>query len=224
MCDHVEGVSAPKKRPRSAAYWWSVVRLEAIAIVFLSCGFLLPTPASSAVKCSCPSVAADGEGNSSCSAAESNNRCTIDYNLFAERELRAAEFLNKSGTVTVQARPDQGIDVLSTLNGQEFVAQVALYLSIAAIDQLTSRPETINSDSVVQLINLVINEYQETLLQAFREPASPDASPEVLLSNDNIVISRGCLEIMRDGLWMMFKAYWSPARDIARCGGPDLVP
>src|SRR5689334_12269066 len=65
------------------------ISLVAIVIVTL----MPPLPARAAnVNCSCPSVAADGIGNTSCSTAESNGRCTIDFNTFgAAREERARD-------------------------------------------------------------------------------------------------------------------------------------
>jgi hypothetical protein len=42
------------------------------------------------IQCTCQSVNAVGEGNSSCSTAESNGKCTVDFNQFPNFALERA--------------------------------------------------------------------------------------------------------------------------------------
>lgn len=195
------------------------------AVMILLLSVFAAAPAQAEVKCSCPSVAADGEGNSSCSAAESNSRCTIDYNLFAEREQRAADFLNGlDGNLSMQAIPDQGVDVLTRLNDDQLTKQVTLYLSIAAVDQTINQGDSISPASILSSVRFLIDGKRQEIERAFRVPADPLEAHQLITDEDNVVISRGCVEVKTDRLWMMFKAYWSPARALPRCGGRDLRP
>ena len=49
----------------------------AISIVLLLC-----SRASAEVRCTCPTIPADGHGNTSCTGSEENNRCSLTYNQF----------------------------------------------------------------------------------------------------------------------------------------------
>lgn len=65
---------------------------------------LVPWPTlAGEVQCNCPSVPAEGTGDTSCSATESNEVCTIDFNTFAiEDEQAALELLSDATTLPIR--------------------------------------------------------------------------------------------------------------------------
>src|SRR5712664_547457 len=109
--------------------------------------------AQAKVQCSCHTVSADGEGNTSCSVAESRGRCTIDYNLFGPAsEKRAADLLTQHGVAKIKLpdlnlSPDESLQMLSSKGGEELQDALLIYIAVATGDQRSRRPETIPESS-----------------------------------------------------------------------------
>lgn len=180
--------------------------------------FLIANTTEAAVKCNCPTIDAKGEGNTSCSASESNNECTIDYNLFAEREQRANNLLNNAGVNLLVPNPRANSIDLRNLHGSRRVDAVILYMSVAA-----SAQGSLVSTKLKHIVQRLRNNFSTTINQAFT-PVPPSSSKTILVNNSNVVISSGCVEMRVPGLWVMFKAQWSPFRAMPRCGGRNLKP
>jgi hypothetical protein len=198
----------------------------------------LIAPAEGKVQCSCPKVNADGEGNTACSVSENGNRCTVDFNLFGrESEERAAELLRKNGAVNLSPpNPDLSCDeALQQLNfkdGKELQDAVMVYLAVAFGDQLSRRHETVHVNSLGELVKAMQSEeFGRRVQEAFSVQARKQWSdyPDEKLRNaardipvqavGSATISPGCIEFQTsDGLWLMFKANWSPARSKPGCG------
>ena len=195
-------------RPSSRAFVFS-------AICWLALGI---STASADVKCSCPTIDAEGEGNTSCSASESNNKCTIDYNLFAEREQRAAIMLRSKDISFLQPPPQLNSLQLGTLQYQQRVDAVILFMSVAASAQ--GQPV---STALAELVNRLRDNYSRDIEQAFL-PVPPNRTGRIFRDTQDVVISSGCVETRVSGLWVMFKASWSPFRQAPRCGARDLQP
>ena len=111
-----------------------------------------PAPALSTNQCTRPRVPATGEGNTSCSASEANGRCTVDYNVFSERESRAAAFLSRAGISSVFV-PDPRLDVvvgMAQLQGEpnKLTDAILIYLTVA----LSAQPAASDLTSVARQI------------------------------------------------------------------------
>ena len=187
--------------------------LYSIAVFFLYFGV---ATANAGVKCTCPTIDAEGEGNTSCSVSESNNKCTIDYNLFAEREARAAQLLAEFNINLALPHPNLSSASLPSLSSQERVDAVILFLSVAASSEGASI-----SYELMTIIDTLRWQYSWLVEQAFGQQGS---STGILVNDHDVVISHGCIEMSVAGLWVMFKASWSHFREAPRCGGNDLRP
>jgi hypothetical protein len=96
---------------------------------------------------------------------------------------------------------------------------------------MVSHPESISAQQIGELIEYAKENYSDQINAAFvdhfqlYDPLSPapDQIP-VLFADSNIVVTPGCVEIRVDELWVMYKAFWSPARASPQCGGSGLMP
>ena len=186
----------------------------------------------SAVQCSCPTVSAEGEGETSCSAAESSGLCTIDFNLFGEeREGRAASFLSEHAGIDVE-RPNP---FSTTEDGLRFAEEngtlpgvVLLYLVVAASSQaertenfrLLDRFEEIRNE-IFEVPSEIEKAFDVSQLERWRTVPDKELSPDSLrvIERPNMILSPGCVEVSIGEVWVMFKTWWSPARITKRCGG-----
>src|SRR5262249_43737061 len=119
----------------------------------------LGSTANAKVQCSCPKVAAEGEGQTSCSAAESGGRCTIDFNLFgAESEKRASELALRSGArrgynLNPQYDTDLAMQAIGGLRDEDAQGAILVYLMVALGNQTARVPNTVRLESVKDLIS-----------------------------------------------------------------------
>jgi hypothetical protein len=198
---------------------------------------MLPSLAWSAVQCTCPRVLANGTGNTSCSAAESNSRCSLDFNLFGpEREQRAAELLAQHTGVDSSYRPPAGLNSVEALRAAEAAGQdslvetVLLFLTVALGNQTATES---SSRDLAQLREIAAKlrsaEFSGRLVETFGSAASgtwasrsdaelAGASAGPSWSQGGAIGAPGCVEIRTGDLWLMFKAAWSPVRLLPRCG------
>lgn len=197
---------------------------------------LVPMPVSAKVQCSCPKVPADGEGNTSCSASENSGRCTIDFNLFGpESEKRAVELLTQYGKTRIEP-PEPGVSAVEWLNTrtpQQLVDAVLVYMTVAAGNQKARSPNAFPLDGLRELVEVIRSDSLSKLVSsAFGQDAqkkwstySDESLRGRAIPFDNIrgaVVSPGCVEFTTtSGLWVMFKASWSPARVTPGCGGRE---
>lgn len=194
---------------------------------------LFCAPVHAENNCSCPTVTADGRGDSSCSAAEASGQCTIDFNIFPpEREQRAFDLLKAAGKAPVSLPPagENSVDAMYTASANGQTVEVLLvYLAIAAADQAETHPGTFDPQALGEIAAQVSDVGKDAINQAFsaeaakqfsaNKPLSPgDAKSLVMLSADGLIITPGCVEVNRKGLWVMFKANWSPAALAPGCG------
>ena len=197
---------------------------------------LMSSPVSAKVQCSCPTVSADGEGNTSCSASESAGRCTIDFNLFGlESEMRAAELLNNLGLKGLRIpdptlSPSQSLAELSSSREEGLVDAVLIYMTVAAGNQYARIPQSVPLKSLTELVEAArSNDLKRLIYEAFGRGARQewlsysDKDLTIRAIRDErvgrAIVSPGCIEFTTsDGLWIMFKTNWSPARIVPRCG------
>jgi len=197
---------------------------------------LMSISASAQVRCSCPKIPADGEGNTSCSAAESGGRCTVDFNLFGrDSERRAADLLSKYGRREATP-PDprlSAVDALKALSSrdrQQLVDAVCVYMVVAAGNQSARVPQSVPLDGLRELVDAVssdelimsieaafnleaLNHWSKVTDEELRRGTIP------VHTVGRAIVSPGCIEFTtRGSLWMMFKANWSAARLAPSCG------
>jgi hypothetical protein len=199
--------------------------------------FCLASGVGAETRCACPQIPAIGVGNTSCSAAESGGRCTVDFNLFGpDREGRAAELLAGSG-VSGLIRPDPNADAVNGLlnaasSGPGALRDtVLLYLMVSRADMDATPGAIIRSIGTSFRENAALG---EAINESFGRGAIEDythTSDAALLRSFRMrrielpdlgvaTFSPGCTEIAGRGLWVMFKAAWAAARLSPRCEGP----
>ena len=181
----------------------------ALIVFFFTLMMMGPTHAE--VKCSCPTIKAGGEGNTSCSTSESGGRCTIDYNLFGTRENRAASILQQVLKRKFTAYSDLNThDALhQAAERNEIPQQVLLYMLVATVDQLSSYDNTVPIKSFPE-IQTQVEIYSDQIVKAFSLQklsyfADLDAQrmsdpTHILLDHNGVVISYGCMSVQTSDL------------------------
>jgi hypothetical protein len=197
---------------------------SALALIVAAMPVIFSAPAHAATQCACPKVAASGVGNTSCSASETNDRCTVDFNIFFEREARTLAFLSKAG-VGIKA-PDPNLNALLALSlvknePNQLADAIILYLTVA----LSAQPNASDLTKAVQSIASTVRS------PAISSRLAREFDPDVrgVLPSDNNPIENfggtrgrllpGCIELFADNTWVMFKTSWSPYAGTPRCGG-----
>ncbi len=202
-----------------------VRRPAALALILASIAAISTTPARAATECACPKVPASGVGNTSCSASESNGKCTVDFNIFFEREARATALLSKAG---VQLRvPDPSLSAsvgLAQLKNEpnQLADAILIYLTVA----LSAQPNANELNQVVQRIASTVRSgtISSRLVTAFDPSAGAGLPRSDNPPLDNFDGTRGrivpgCIELFAGDTWVMFKTNWSPYAATPRCGG-----
>ncbi|GIT93332.1 hypothetical protein JANAI62_37610 [Jannaschia pagri] len=202
----------------------SIFKLFHISL-FFGVMVTVATNAKADVRCKCPSISAEGEGNSSCSANESGGTCTIDFNLFGVREVRASEFLSEQLEPNFQPFPNQNtVDSLRQAEESGILFdQVFMYLNVAAISQGTRNPESVPLSEIESLFSLA-SEFQKEIEFAFSQQVFGQVMSgslvfptDMFVDMGEVVISPGCVEILHSGQWLMFKTHWSLAAEAPGC-------
>jgi hypothetical protein len=212
--------------------------LKVLIFLVLTLFSLASIHAQSKVQCSCPKIPADGEGNTSCSAAESGDHCTIDFNLFGrESEKRAADLLARYGggdlkLPDLDLSPDESLQSLSLKGGQELQDAILIHIAVAAGDQKSRLRDGFPPSSFGELVrtfrsNKAISQLIEVNFSlAAREEWSKYSNEDLRASKKKVptetvgetTVSPGCIEFkVGESVWMMFKVKWSPARIKPRC-------
>jgi hypothetical protein len=194
------------------------------------------------IQCTCPSIAAEAKGNSSCSATETGSRCTIDFNRFPDfLESKAAEDLSKALDEGVNF-PPEGVDksfaeseesaaVLSeairvateSKNDDGFNQLLLIYLTIAVASRTDA--ENVykgNADFFSDLRN-VVSAQSASLQNAFKIPDAVPAIEGVVVGRAeygkvSLIFTPGCVEARSGEIWVMYKTYWASAARLPRCG------
>jgi len=192
---------------------------------------LVLSAAEGKIQCSCPKIPADGEGNSSCSTAEVNSRCSIDFNIFGlEAENRAASILAKAaGTpITIPPQGPSTVETLRTLRPEQVVDAVLVYLAVAAGNLVGRDSKYLNEAAFKALVDSV-RKSSSSIGQAFDSSGAAKwvgisdedlrQRPDYSVARDGfLLIAPGCVEASLPGnTWVMFKANWSPARVFPQC-------
>jgi hypothetical protein len=199
-----------------------------IFLILITCASSV-SDSSAGTRCKCPSVAAVGEGNSSCSASESNGQCTVDFNVFAEREDRSIELLRNSNALDgldhqffIPDKNSNSNDVLRRAGelGQNSMADTILVYSLVALSAQQNR-ESFSRE--VRSITRAIQENSSRISDFFRPPGDLlplDERPRDEINTENVrgLLAPGCIELRVDDVWVMFKTYWSSLREEPRCG------
>lgn len=192
-----------------------------LAMLILS---LVTSQAFARTQCTCKSVNAVGEGNSSCSTAESNGKCTVDFNQFPPQVLqRAGDLLRRAEPSFSPATLDQNLDASFVLKGtrdaQHLADTIVLYMTIAVSTQVNGRPVLSYETSDLRSLLAFAKEQRELLDTIFRKPTNSGRSDtRTFSSGGRFVYAPGCLDVQLPmGLQVMFKAAWSPAAERPRC-------
>jgi hypothetical protein len=196
------------------------------AMTILAIAFsVVALSAQAAVKCTCKTILADGEGNTSCSAAESNNRCTVDFNqFFQDRADRAFAMVRDVPGISATLPSAFENPVVALARAPEKAPVVNVYLMIAAASLQSRFPGTFPSSDVRSLLSQV-GQQRQRIEEAFstRQMEEWGRTPDANVGNfdvstlGDVTIAPGCVEVSSGGRWVMFKAAWSPARVVPRC-------
>ena len=175
-------------------------------------------------QCTCQSVNAVGEGNSSCSTAESNGKCTVDFNQFPPVVLnRAADVLHSADQTfsanIIDRNRDASFVLLETRDAQQLAETIVLYMAVAVTMQTSGKPVLAYESSDLRDLIAFAKEKRELFDSLFRKPTGYGRSESGTHgSGISFTQAPGCMDVMLPrGLRVMFKASWSPAAVNPRC-------
>ena len=177
-------------------------------------------------QCKCESVDAVGEGNSSCSAAESNRKCTIDFNQFGQdAQQRAYSVIRQVEPMFsphLSHRPVEASDVLTrdTRSAKELADTVVLYMAVAVTAQSGNRPSLSYDNGDLRALVALASDKKELFESVFRNESRLFGGRGVGTHsfNTRYTYSPGCMDIqLPRGLRVMFKTNWSRAAEMPRC-------
>jgi hypothetical protein len=197
-----------------------------LALILASIAAISNTPARAVTQCACPKVPASGAGNTSCSASESNGKCTVDFNIFFEREARAVALLSRAGVQLRVPDPNSSATLgLAQLKNEpnQLADAILIYLTVA----LSAQPNANDLNQVVQRIASTVRSgpISARLVTAFDPtggaglPGADNPSLDNFDVNTRGRIVPGCIELFTGDTWVMFKTNWSPYAAAPRCGG-----
>jgi hypothetical protein len=183
--------------------------------------------AQAEVKCKCKNVDAVGEGNSTCTVAESGGKCTIDFNQFAPSAIsRASAALGRAGqgnrieVRTLQVdRPEEAAQTLLRAGGDDklLAHTAAAFMAIPATSQLQGRDQHPGVDA--DLAKLA--EFADKNSRLFQEVFATDRITNQRSGNEvgvTYVVTSGCMELrLPRGLDLMLKIPRSPSALFPRC-------
>jgi hypothetical protein len=175
-------------------------------------------------QCTCQTVNAVGEGNSSCSTAESNGKCTVDFNPFPAPVLtRAAAVLSSvdsSFSVSfTDANRDASFLLNQTRNAKQLAETVVLYMAAAATMQTDGNPALSYESSDLSALIAFAKSAPDLFESVFRKESQYGRSESgTHRSIASYTVAPGCMDIVLPrGLRVMFKAMWSPVAANHRC-------
>jgi hypothetical protein len=193
--------------------------------------------ADSTVRCTCPTVRADGFGSTACSANESANRCRVEFNQFPDEVVQAAaSALRQSGETLaplLRGRDESGSDFyarLAALDEDARARAVLVYVGVAA-----ARDEHWDKVRVDALVKAVLRDpaTRRRVADAFGREALEGAVAGRVpaaaarrdgggtggygASSDEVDVAPGCVAVKAGADWYMYKAPWSPARVLPQC-------
>lgn len=201
------------------------------ALFFFGLAVSLAGPAAYATQqCACATIDAIGDGNSSCSTAEYNRRCTISFNQFdfesQRRSLAALDaasrqsktpFSKALSPVVSDRREDAG-EELQKMPDDRIAGTIILYMIIPATVQREGRAVLgYDEQDFNSLVSFAV-EQEKLFVSVFRgkveERVQGGASGSITYT-----YSSGCMDVkLPKGLIVMFKANWSRSAAQPRCG------
>jgi len=210
----------------------------AISIVLLLC-----SRASAEVRCTCPTIPADGHGGTTCTGSEENNRCSLTYNQFPPDLVDSGVNLLRNATGRGIEAPNPALsnsfselytqllkDMGTAETSQILIDAIQVYLAIAVVVQ----GENIASDEMAEHMRSIVSAVEENralvgsvfnfdaadLWMGVPDERLPDP-PQNFSAKEGVAGLRaapGCVEIRaKTGIWVMFKINWSPTRLSPRC-------
>lgn len=181
-------------------------------------------PAYSRTQCTCKSVNAVGEGNSSCSTAESNNKCTVDFNQYPPVvQRRAADALRNAdpsfSTNIIDRNVDASFALPETRDAQQLADTIILYMTVAVTTQTDGKAALVYDASDLRALISFAKDKRDLFDSLFRKPSRFGRSEQGNHSSGiHFTQAPGCMDVqLPRGLRVMFKAAWSPAAERPRC-------
>jgi hypothetical protein len=196
--------------------------------------------ADSTVRCTCPTVRADGFGATACSANESAGRCRVEFNQFPDDAVQAAaSALRRSGETLVpllRARDEASpafYSRLAALDEDARARAVLVYIGVAAARD--ERWDKASSDALVAAVlrdaparRRVAEAFGRAALESGAaggaaagaldpQPRGAGAYGSPGRPRDEIDTAPGCVAVKAGADWYMYKAPWSPARALPQC-------
>lgn len=224
---------------------------------------LMSAASDARVRCKCPSIEAEGEGNSSCSAHESGGFCTIDFNEFPRALEQASAEIWRSSYSNFQWKPttdsfqpffriDKYLEFLesSADTPKDFTGTVLVNLLVAAVK---AQAVEVFDDDDLRMVVRHFYEWDTAVIprqfgrQSFQfteqlqdheirlesddrgvmsqsghgmraDQLSSLIDPKPFdVGNVRVIVGRGCIELVGNNAWSMYKTFWSPARQIPGC-------
>lgn len=199
--------------------------MKLVPLLLVATSVALSMGASARTQCKCESVNAVGEGNSSCSAAESKGACTIDFNQFGEPALQRAYAALKAFDPQYRPRvvdePRGAVEALRAISDEKQLSDtIVLYMTVAVTAQVAGKPAlAVEADDLKTLVAMA-NENKGLLYRIFGSQGADSRAQTSQSMGARLTYAAGCLDVqLPRGLRVMFKTSWSPVAPAPRCQG-----
>jgi hypothetical protein len=195
-------------------------------LLFCIWSFSLGQALAGEVQCNCPTINAQGTGNSDCSASESSGVCTIDFNTFADADENLAIGLVSSALSSGGFRQEK-ISFMKLGYQTDFIYG----LDKEAAKTLKNKIKNGLTDQLIvyAMVSVVQNETAQfdmkqlgAVFKKLRE--HPEEVSNAYIGNsgrfdsEGVLVTEGCIEIKAgDQLWAMFKSRYSPSIKSSQC-------
>mgnify|MGYP000073690972 CR=1 FL=1 len=199
------------------------------------------------VQCTCPTVNAEGTGNSSCSASESGGKCTVDFNHFDQEDKQTAanvwnRVLNgRNFSPNLDIKSWRDLLELQRKEPDAFISNLMVYLLVAYVGGTQDIRDISRYEKVLRAVNSTLSErHKVDLLRRFSYETyynfanmdlnnipyyslteySNAITVPVPARDVSVIIANGCIEVRSQNFWLMYKAWWSPTARFPQCAPP----
>jgi len=170
------------------------------------------------VNCECPSISAKGTGNTSCSATENIDECTIDYNQFDPIIIEEAKsFVSQYTLRSIKYKHIRQSQQLFKLSPDNLVDQLLIYMMVAFVQ---SRKPIIVTKQLSEQLSVSFQSMQtkknaNKIHQAFHDESRRHKNS---YKNKGVYVTNGCIELrIGNKFWVMYKNDLSKVASHPQC-------
>lgn len=194
------------------------LKTATIILLSLACGMA----SANHVRCTCPNISAQATGSTSCSASESNGKCTVAFNEFDQNLEAAAKRLLEIYTQRPDIRFNRFPAIVGSSEQRGMTQPNAQWLSKqgknAVVDQimiyaLVTLIQSGNYEGKqweVAAVHKTLRDHASRISKIFVAGGTP-------YWDNKVRVKHGCLSFKIGNMWGMYKSSWSSSVENQRC-------